>query len=206
MTLPVILGRSAAQSRETRRDKRPQGSRIALRLSENDGMLRLMFSRRQWSVAAISPLLLIVGLLAALAAMAADEKVDPRAVTECTARGGSFVQIKQCLPEVHVGVKVIDAFAATFEGKGLELSERCVALNSGKSEDAATCVTEALRAARELKAQLPEGSTIPDPLFAVLADEKKIDAVFAAEKAAREMFGQRLWGGKMYRAFMREAS
>lgn len=138
-------------------------------------------------------------------AAAADEpvaKADPRAVAECNARGGGFAAVKDCLPDVHVGYAVIDAFHNAFGPDGYPLKDRCLELNGMKADTAAICIREAVRDAVDLKARLAEGSTIDDPLFAVLADPEKLAVIEAAQETARDAFPDKtFWGGVIYKPY-----
>jgi hypothetical protein len=108
------------------------------------------------------------------------EPVDARAVTECTGRGGSFVAIEQCLPGAAIGLAVLDAFDREFGQPGAPLKLKCLEINKQQTGHASVCVREALKSALQLRAALPAGTTVPHPLFAVLADATKIEAVNAA--------------------------
>lgn len=148
------------------------------------------------------------GMLITFDAAAADEvpaKVDPRAVAECNARGGGYVKIKDCLPDVHVGYAVVDAFHNAFGEPGYPIKDRCIELNEAMTEKSATCMQEAVRAAVELKAQIPDGAIIDDPLFAVMADAAKLEIINAAETEARKAFpDQTYWGGGFYKPYQPE--
>ncbi len=147
-------------------------------------------------------LVLASGALALAAGAQETPKVDPRAVDECNGRGGGYVEIKDCLPDVHVGYAIIDAFHNTFGTHGYPVKDRCLELNDNQSDKAGLCISEALRDAVELKAQLPEGATIDDPLFAVMADAAKLEIIDAAVIEARKAFpGKRFWGGGFYKPY-----
>ncbi len=145
------------------------------------------------------------GIMLSVNVAAAEEarpKIDPRAVAECNARGGGYVAIKDCLPDVHVGYAVVDAFHNAFGEAGYPVKDRCLELNDKMTDKSATCMREAVKDAVELKAQLPDGATIDDPMFAVMADPAKLAAVDAAESEARKAFPEKtFWGGGFYKPY-----
>lgn len=145
-----------------------------------------------------------VGVLLSLDASAeeATPKVDPRAVVECNARGGGYVAIKDCLPNVHVGYAIIDTFHNAFGEVGYPVKDRCLELNDKMTDKGGVCMREAVSAAVELKAQLPEGAAIDDPLFAVMADPAKLEMIDAAKIEARKAFPDKTyWGATFYKPY-----
>lgn len=143
---------------------------------------------------------LCVIVAAGFSPVAADTpKADPRAVAECNARGGGFTAINDCLPGVHVGLAVIDAFHNAYGPDGDFLKNRCLELNELKSDAAATCIRKAVEDAVQLKDRLPPGATIDDPHFPIIADAAKLALLNAAEAEARKAFpDQTMWGGGRY--------
>ena len=128
--------------------------------------------------------------------------VDPRALDECEGRGGTFVAISDCLPDVHVAIRGIDAFKEVHGEAGLPLLDRCAELNDNESEPTLSCIRDAMEAALELAARLPEGREINDPLFAIIADQAASDAVEQAIKDARDAFPDvRFWGGGLFHQY-----
>ena len=105
---------------------------------------------------------LILGFLLAGPALA-QGKADPRAVAECSERHESFTQVERCLPDVHLGYKVLDAIADTYGPVGEQRSARCLELNDNKTDRASVCARNAIKAAIRLAAKLPEGTSIDDP-------------------------------------------
>jgi hypothetical protein len=150
----------------------------------------------------ITRFLSVIILLSGLTLSAhAQNTADPRAVAECTDRGGSFVQINECLPEAHVAYAIFDSVPRVYGDAAKPLLDRCRELNE-EIEAAAACVSSAIDQAVQLQTKLPEGTSIPDPLFSVLADPAKAEAVEAAENEAQKAFpDQMFWGGTMYQPY-----
>lgn len=132
-------------------------------------------------------------------AYAQKNQADPRALEACKAQSGNFVDIADCLPDAHVAVKTLDAFEKLYPPAAAALKDRCIELNKPNISGAATCVSEAIRSAIGLKASMPEGASLDDPIFDAVSDEKLqtslLDAIAEAQGAFPE---QRMWGGNMY--------
>ena len=129
-------------------------------------------------------------------------KVDQRTFDFCKAKGGSFVQINDCLPKVQVAFVAMDAIAKEFGPKAQPLLDKCLELNEKDAVGAATCSLEAIKNAVELKGKLPDGADLNDELFNAIADEAKFKSVKAAETKAQELFPEiRIWGGNFYQPY-----
>lgn len=135
-------------------------------------------------------------------AYAQKTQADPRALEACKAQSGNFVDIADCLPDAHVAVKMLDAFEKLYPPAAAPLKDRCVELNTGNISGAATCVSEAIRSAIGLKASMPEGSSLDDPIFNAVSDEKLETSLLDAEAKAKEDFpDKRIWGGTTYKRY-----
>ncbi|MHA4731175.1 hypothetical protein [Ensifer adhaerens] len=132
-------------------------------------------------------------------AQAADEKADPRAVDYCKATTGTFVGVAECLPDAHVAVKTLDAFEKLYPAAAQTLREKCAERNKGNTVGTSVCVTEAIRAALDLKKALPTGSKLDDPVFEAVSDTALSEKLDQAREAAKAAFpNQRMWGGSSY--------
>jgi hypothetical protein len=139
---------------------------------------------------------------AGVAANAADEKADPRALEYCKATSGTFVSVAECLPNAHVSIKTMDTFERLYPPAAQPLRTKCAERNEGNIIAAATCVTEAVRAAIDLKDALPTGSHLDDPVFEAVSDPELREQLNEAESAAQATFPKvRVWGGSMYREY-----
>jgi hypothetical protein len=136
---------------------------------------------------------LVAGLVPYLAV--AQEGADPRALDACRATSETFVQIEECLPEAHVGFKVIDKFKEIYPAEALPLAAKCGELNDRPAAVAA-CITNAIEAALSLSASLPAGSSLNDPVFDSVNSPELLDQLQAAIEEARSEFpNRRAWGG-----------
>lgn len=146
--------------------------------------------------------LLVLVLMTTSAAAASAGKADPRAVEACKAGGATFVQVSDCLPEAHVAVKMLDAFDSIYPAEAKPLKDKCLELNQDNISGAGTCVRQAVEAAVKLKATLPEGSSIDDPIFNAVSATDKQDALSKAMADAKNTFPDRMiWGGGMYHPY-----
>jgi len=148
--------------------------------------------------------LILAAILAgpALAEPNVDQKVDQRALDDCSAQDPAFTRIAECLPGADVGVAMLDFIAgeAVLGADGAALASECLALNEGEYAGAWSCARNAIRDAVKLGAMLPEGATIPDARFAPLNRPDLEAAIDAAEDTAQAKFPDvMLWGGNMYR-------
>ncbi|QIE46618.1 hypothetical protein G5B38_14410 [Pseudohalocynthiibacter aestuariivivens] len=140
----------------------------------------------------------------ALAASLAMAEADPRAIQSCAQADPSFVAIEKCLPDADVAVRMLDLIAtdAFFGAGGADLAQRCIALNDEKHglTGAWACASNAIKAAIRLGRQLPEGTTLDDPLFTALNRPTLQEPLETAEDAARDRHPDKsFWGGTMYR-------
>jgi hypothetical protein len=136
------------------------------------------------------------------AAMAETMKADPRAFDACKAQSGTFVQIADCLPEAHVAYKTLDAFDALFPPEAQSLKKKCIELNPKDIVGSASCVTNAIDKAVDLKKSLPDGVSLGDPVFDAVANEDLATKLDNAEKKARATFPKvGFWGGGMYHPY-----
>lgn len=131
-------------------------------------------------------------------AYAQKNQADPRALEACKAKSGNFVEIADCLPDAHVAVKMLDAFAKLYPPAAAPLKDRCIELNKSDMAGAATCVSEAVRSAIKLKASIPEGSSLDDPVFNAVSDEKLEALLLDAGAKARQVFPEHRWGITTY--------
>lgn len=144
----------------------------------------------------------LAAMSSGLAANATDQKADPRAVEYCKATSGTFVAVAECLPNAHVSIKTLDAFENIYPAAGQPLRTKCAELNEGNIIGTATCVTEAVSAAIDLKETLPAGSRLDDAVFEAVSDPALGRQLDEAEAAAKATFPKvSIWGGSVYRAY-----
>ncbi|OOG61990.1 hypothetical protein B0E45_31790 [Sinorhizobium sp. A49] len=145
-------------------------------------------------VVAIAALMAITG-----SARAAGEKADPRALDYCKATTGTFVGVADCLPNAHLAVKTLDAFEKLYPEPAQALRTKCAERNEGNIIGTAACVTEAIRAALDLKEALPTGTTLDDPVFEAVSDSALSVKLDEAKESAKAVFPNgRAWGGSSY--------
>lgn len=129
-------------------------------------------------------------------------EADPRAIAACKSQSKTFVQLSECLPNAHVGIKLLDAFDRVYTSDAAHLKNTCIELNNDDASASATCVINAIEAALRLQAALPQGSTLDDPVFAAVADTGKFEKLKSERDIARQVFpDQRVWGGGTYHPY-----
>ncbi|TPL06689.1 hypothetical protein [Mesorhizobium sp. B2-4-11] len=137
-----------------------------------------------------------------LASQAISAEADPRALESCKKTSADFTAIAKCLPNADVAVAIFDEFDRTYDPAATPLKNKCIQLNGDDISGAATCTLSAISDAISLKASLPKGATIDDPIFSAVADERKQGRLLAAEKSARAKYPDvSLWGGNFYKPY-----
>lgn len=144
----------------------------------------------------------LVATIVAASQPAQAANVDPRALEACKAQSTGFVEIANCLPDADVAIKVLDAFDKIYTPQAAPLKAKCIELNKDDIAAAETCVRTAIQSAVELKASLPEGSSLDDPVFQAVANETLAAELEAARQDARNNFPDKMmWGGAIYHPY-----
>lgn len=138
-------------------------------------------------------------MLIVSAAHGSEGHADPRAIEACRASSATFVQVNECLPDAHVAFVVLDRFDDIYPPEAWPLKGKCIELNDANIAGALVCVTQALKAAAELKAAMPEGSSLDDPIFNAAMEDAHRKSLLTEIDTARKMFPERhVWGGTRY--------
>lgn len=140
--------------------------------------------------------------LASLSSSSAFAEADQRAVEACKAGGKAFTEIATCLPDADVAIKTLDAFSEIYPAEAAPLKTRCEELNPKDISAASTCVTSAIKSAMELKAALPSGTSIGDPIFDAVSDQERSDRLKEVVQKARSAYPDKMiWGGGLYHPY-----
>jgi hypothetical protein len=116
----------------------------------------------------------------------------------CQSESQNFVEISECLPAAHVAIVVLDTFEVISPADAFPLKTRCQELNT-RVEAAASCVLDAVEAAISLKASLPPGASLDDPIFNATSNEHLLAELTVAKKEAEETFpAKTVWASGMF--------
>lgn len=143
---------------------------------------------------------LLVGAAALLlSAGAFAAEADPRAVEACQKTSKAFTEIAKCVPNADVAFAVIDEFDRAYELEATPLKAKCIELNGDDISGASICLLNAIKDAVSLKASLPAGMDLDDPVFNAVADETRRERLLAVQEAARGKYPDVIvWGGGIY--------
>lgn len=143
------------------------------------------------------------GAIGSATAQEASGKADPRAVDECMKDGAAFTTIAQCLPSAHAAFAMFDAFDEIYSAEAQPLKERCIELNDGVGINdgiigAPICIEKAIEDALSLVSSLPEGLTLPDPIFNAVSDRSQFDELIRRTDEAKAVFPNPPMNAVMY--------
>lgn len=141
-----------------------------------------------------------ITILSLIGSTAIGQTVSDEALSECQAANSRFTKVADCLPDTDVAIAMLAVIQAEeFYGEaGARLVEACAELNDN-SIGAWACVNNAISDAVELLGMVGSADKIDDPMFQGISDPALLERIEEREDEEQSRFGQRMWGGNMYK-------